>query len=478
MLKELPENIMDYFENAISQMMTERKEPGAALALIKGNAVIYAKGYAARNLEKNLPVTTDTLAPIGSCSKSYTALAIMQLVQEGKFNLSDPINKYVPFKLGNAQDPITIHHFLTHSSGIPLLGSAEVVIKRGEGTADTYVPLSSWDDFYTFVNGAAQWFVDKPGSRFAYLNEGYTILGKIIEKVSNMKYEMYIEEKIFKPLGMERSTFDEERYWNDPDAATGYIPVFKEDKLEAKPSSQMFSKFANAAGGIMSSLNEQTRYLRAMMNGGIFNGVRILNSNLLDEMFKMHVEAPYLGNMIKIIGKEGYGYAWFITQYFGEKIIFHTGGTGTGIAVLLFVPEKKVGVVAHINTSGGESLALFLVFAGLAILLGKNPMTDFPPLQIMQKYSALTGVYKSYKGIAEATVENRGGLLYFVQKPGVFTPETPFPLIPDDDFLKNNKFYIHTGLGGKIDLEFNVKKRGQVEGLFFQGIYFAKVRNL
>jgi CubicO group peptidase (beta-lactamase class C family) len=116
-LKKIPEGMVNLLENAIASLMMESKVPGLSIAVVINDQVIYSKGFGARNLELNLPATPNTIYGFGSCTKSYTALAIMQLVQDGKINLNDPINKYLDFKLGTKKNPIAIHHLLTHSSG-------------------------------------------------------------------------------------------------------------------------------------------------------------------------------------------------------------------------------------------------------------------------------------------------------------------------------------------------------------------------
>lgn len=101
----------EQLEQTIGRLMAQFKIPGASLAILTGDQVTYAKGFGARDLEQNLPATTDTLYGIGSCTKSFTALAIMQLVQKGKLDLEDPVEKYVPVKLKTKEQPITIHNF-------------------------------------------------------------------------------------------------------------------------------------------------------------------------------------------------------------------------------------------------------------------------------------------------------------------------------------------------------------------------------
>ena len=100
MKNDLSESVMELLEQTITDLMKQFKIPGMSLGIVSNDQVIYSKAFGAKNLEKNIPTTMDTLYFIGSTAKSFTALAIMQLVQEGKLNLDDPVNHYLPFKLG------------------------------------------------------------------------------------------------------------------------------------------------------------------------------------------------------------------------------------------------------------------------------------------------------------------------------------------------------------------------------------------
>ena len=115
---ELPDGFKEKFENRIIKSMTEARTPGLSVAFVKNNQIIYARGFGARNKESNLPTTAETLYGIGSCTKSFTALAIMQLFEHGKLELRDPISKFVPLKIEEKEVRITLHDLLTHSSGL------------------------------------------------------------------------------------------------------------------------------------------------------------------------------------------------------------------------------------------------------------------------------------------------------------------------------------------------------------------------
>jgi CubicO group peptidase (beta-lactamase class C family) len=131
MIEDVPETIQAQLEPLIVKTMAQNRIPGLSMALIKDEQIIYAKGFGARNLEKNLPTTPKTLYGVGSVTKSFTALAIMQLVEQGKLALDDPVQTHLPVKLEHS---ITLHHILSHTSGLPGLGTSEIRISRMCGT--------------------------------------------------------------------------------------------------------------------------------------------------------------------------------------------------------------------------------------------------------------------------------------------------------------------------------------------------------
>jgi CubicO group peptidase (beta-lactamase class C family) len=456
---ELSEQVREKFESMIVDQMAKTHVPGLSLAIVKDNQVIYAHGFGSRNLKENLPATPDTLYGIGSCTKSFTALAIMQLVERGKIDVHDPVNKYLPqFKLqGKNEEPITIHHLLTHSSGAPNLGIAEILIERMAGLGESFVPLSSLDDFLLHINGAKEEVAAEPGKKFFYFNEGYTLLGVIVEKVSRVKYADYIKENILKPLKMNRSTFNKDEFEKDQDIMTPYLVEAKDGEIKATPAMHPFEKFIYAAGGLLSSTNELTHYLIANMNGGVYENQRIIDAVLLE---KMHT--PYIKTGFQwLFGEEAkYGYGWMITEnFFGHKVIEHGGSTGLSSAELAFMPDQKIGVALASNI-GGNDLISCMPAAIMALLLGKDPEKDIPAFKLQKKMSMLVGEYTSYKGLHKVTIKLKNGLLYIETKEKFY--QLSSPLIPESEDLKELKFYIPQ-TGYKLPVEFEVVQPGKID---------------
>jgi len=464
----LPEEFKEKLESMIATIMAQGRIPGVSLALVKDDRVIYARGFGARNLKDNVPATPQTLYGIGSCTKSFTALAIMQLAEQGKLDVHDPVEKYIPeFKIGNKENPITIHNLLTHSSGVPNLGVAEILIMRASGLDEKWVPMSGLDDLFLHINGAKEEVAAEPGKRFFYFNTGYTLLGEIVERVSGMKYEDYVRKKILNPLKMNRSTFLKEDSDRDSDVMTAYFVQSKDGDVTVTPTTHPFHKFIYAPGGLLSSVMDLTNYLIANMNAGVFEDARLLDASLLKEMYKPHVET----NFPSLFGKVAYGYGWMVyDDFLGHKLVEHGGSTGVSSADLAFEPDLKIGVALAANM-GGTPLTSVIPLGVMAFLMGKDPEKEIPIFEIEKKLSMLAGVYESYKGINKVSVVKKGGLLYVEVKEKLM--EMSAPLIPESEELENFKFYIPE-LGVKMPVEFTVDPSGKID-LYIERNRFHKI---
>src|SRR3990170_8841582 len=210
-------------EQFVQDRMAETHLPSITLAVLERGETVYQRAFGFRDSERGLPATPATLYGIGSVTKSFTCLAVMQLAEQGRLAVDDPVERYLPLDLRPFGQAVTLHHLMTHSSGIPALAYAEAVIRHAAGATDTWLPIGSYDDMLTFVNGAGDWIHASPGTRWFYLNEGYILLGAIIEKVSGQRYADYVGDHLLAPLGMTRTFLEKARVDADPDTAMPYV---------------------------------------------------------------------------------------------------------------------------------------------------------------------------------------------------------------------------------------------------------------
>lgn len=448
-----------WIEKNIPLYMEDARMPGFSIAVVEDGRTIYSEGFGLRDTEMNLPATPDTLYGIGSITKSFVAIGIMQLVEAGKVNLDDPVSMHIPFELGMPEAPITIHHLLTHSLGIPSLATSTVAISRGLGL-DTGVPLGSANDFYRLVNGAEDEIVAPPGERFFYHNAAWRMLGHIIQEASGMPFHEYLKENVIDPLGMRRTTLSLTAFLTDPDHILPHLKV--DDGVEPSrfpypnPDDNLEFSFITAAGGIVSSVNEMTRYLNAQIEKGGTENARVASVESFEKMQQLHIRRPD-----GYYGENGYGYGLSITpDFFGFEMIGHGGSIAVSTAYMAFVPDLKVGVVMMGNCSGMDYAAI--AESVLAILMGKNPAETIPALMIRERMKRLQGSYEVYRGLERLKVVNRGGLLHLERKSPRTEKTTTTPLIPEDPTLVSTDFYtLRNGL--KSPVEFKVHEDGKTD---------------
>ena len=431
--------------------------PGFSLAVVKDGETVYAEGFGSRDPQRGLPATPDTLYGIGSITKSFVAIAVMQLIEQGKLNVDDSVSKHIPFKLGLKGDPIKVHHLLTHSLGVPSLGTSTVALYRGIG-ADMGIPWGSVDDFYRLVNGAQDEVTFPPGEHFFYHNAAWRMLGHIVQEKSGMPFHRYIKEKVMNPLGMRRSTMNTDEFYSDPDHI---VPHWKKPDGRVEPTRFPYPNpednpefsFIAAAGGIASSVNEMAEYLKVQIDAGKSGGGLISEDNFR-RIQTLHVRRPE-----GYFGVHGYGYGLDVTpDFLGHKMLGHGGSILVSTAHMAFIPDMGAGVVMMGNSN---SLPYEEITGSIfATMIGREPSEVVPSIAIKDRMSRLTGTYETYMGIEKVRVVKHGGLLYLEQK-DLFT-DALVPLIPDDPMMKSTAFYTLTD-GVKMPIEFVVHGDGRID---------------
>ncbi len=445
-------------DSFIIKKMAETRTPGLSIALIQNGEVTYVRGYGFRDVEATEPATPETIYGIGSITKSFTALAILQLVSKGKVSLDDPITNYVSVNVDHHGEKVTLHHLLTHSSGIPALGYAEALISGLLGSKREWLPIAKPEDIVPFMEGASDWAVAKPGSKFFYLNEGYVLLGKVIESVTGMPYREYVRENILKPLKMTRSYFTKERVASDPDVATPYI-IMKDGEL--RPS--RFPYGIEADGGLLSNVLDLANYIKMYLGGGVFEGKEIIPKELLELMWKPHIKLNF-----EIFGGDAYGYGLMIHPNFpGGTLIGHGGSVLVYTAYIGFIPSKGLGVAVLSNASGYPPSKIGMY--ALMYVAGRDPR-ELTFIREDEMYSKLTGVYEAFKGTMRVKVFRLGNFLA-VEEISEFEG-VPSPLVPVKVSEDYAEFYTIGYYGSKVPVVFEIKD-GRVE-LLYERYKFVK----
>ncbi len=435
--QNLDEDKKKRLERFLTDWMNEGNIPSVSVALIEGEELVYSGGFGARDLKKNLPARSTTLYGIGSCSKSFTALGVLQLVEKGELYLESSVEDHLPVEWGS---DVTVHELLTHSCGMPSLAVAEVLIDRLIGMDERGAPLGGWDDFYVHLNGAEEEMVEKD-ERFFYFNSGYDLLGKLIEETSGMSYSRYVKKNILEPLEMKRSTFEYEE--DDEDFMTPYFIRDGEPEECSYPNSEL----GYASGGLLSCVDELANYVKMNMNRGSYGGQHIIDENLLEKAHTGYVESE--------IGM--YGYGWAVNEFMGKELVGHGGSVAVASAYLGF--DEDHGVALACNTS--PSYSMEEIGKGvLAVMKGKDP-EKLPFFARKEKMKTLSGEYESYRGLKKAEIDIEGGLLRLKFKERL--EEQKVMLIPKTKKMEENEFYYVAGDGEKHDVMFDVMDKDEID---------------
>jgi len=395
-------------------------ETGAIALISSHGKIIYKKAFGMANLELNVPMQTTNVFRIGSITKQFTAIAILQLMEQGKLNLQDVITKFIPnYPLQG--ETITIEHLLTHTSGIRDFTSIKDTVQRSKRD---FTPT----ELINFFQNQPMRFA--PGTRYEYSNSNYTLLGYIIEKITGKTYQQYLEANFFQPLGM-TSSF----YGNDTmiikNRATGYTKG--EKQIENSTAISMTQPFA--AGSILSTVEDLFKWQQAVQL------YKLVKKETLEKAFTRYTLAN---------GKEtSYGYGWrfgFIQQ---SPSIGH-GGLISGFKTMaLYLPKEDVYVVvlSNCDCSSPENVTAKLA----AVAIGK-PYTDKEITltnSILQTYA---GVYENEKG-DQAIISVEDGKLY--SKLGR-NPKISIKAFKKDNFFFEDPF---------ITMEFSGNKSGNINRL-------------
>ncbi|MGQ9462745.1 MAG: serine hydrolase [Candidatus Fervidibacter sp.] len=405
-------------EAYVFEKMRKTNLPGLSISVVKDGEVVYAKGFGFRDVESGAPMTPQTRIGIGSVTKSFTALAIMMLSEEDKLSLDDPIDKFLPISLRPFGEPVRVKHLLSHSSGIPALAYAEAFIRNVIGDEAPWLPITSFEDLRAFMNEAEKWAVTKPGERFFYLNEGYLLLGHIVEAVLGKSYEAFVKERILTPLGMTRTTFQKSEVDTDPDWATPYVIDREGKRIPAR-----FPFGVSADGGLISTVLDLSNYLRFYLSRGEWNGSRLVSAKSIEQMETPHVPLPS-----PLFGAEGYGLGWSVyPDFLGHKLVAHSGSVLVHTAFAGYIPDAGVGVAVLANSSGHPLSQIGMV--ALTTLLGKDPET-LPFVRRDKLLDKFVGRYETYKGTMRLEVNRKGDGLSVETKGKVL--ESSIFLLPEE----------------------------------------------
>lgn len=316
----------DEVDQYVEAFIKKRGIPGLSLAVVRDGKLVKAAGYGLANLELNVPAKPETVYEIGSISKHFTAEAILLLAEEGKLSLDDPLSKYLN-DAPEAWKGITLRHILAHTSGLKDWEAANALSYRREYTPEEFIKLMA-----PFPLDFA------PGEKWAYSNTGYPLLGMVIERVSGKKFEAFMAECIFKPLGMNATRFNHPSHIV-PDHAGGYV---EEDGVLRK-GEPLRPEVIAPNGGMLTTVLDMAKWEQ------VFYSERLLKRSRLEQML-----SPVRLNSGATFNS---GLGVFLDTFRGHRLILHNGSTVAGFSAVFYTyPDDKLTVVVLCNIDRGNAV--------------------------------------------------------------------------------------------------------------------------
>lgn len=326
----------------VEEARTSSQVAGAALVVVHGDEVLYAQGFGHRDIEKDLPVTPDTLFAAGSTTKAFTAALACMLDAEGKMSLDAPVRDYVPkFKLKDedANEKVVIRDLLCHRTGLTRMSmlwaggtlTADEIIER-VATAEPFAPFRA---------------------AFLYNNIMYLVAGVAIGNATKSDWHTQLEKRLFKPLGMKSANTTIADMQKHALAATGYTWDDVDREFRAETMRDLTA--AAPAGAINCSVIDMAQWIRFNLSRGVIDGKRLLDESYFDEMHE--TQTPMGPNI-------SYGLGWMLREWKGKKVVEHGGNIDGFAAAVGFMPEADLGfaLLMNVGTSTLQQQILPLVW--------------------------------------------------------------------------------------------------------------------
>jgi CubicO group peptidase (beta-lactamase class C family) len=399
--------------------VTRAAGTSVGIALVTRDRVVMASGYGMADVAASVPATGNTMFPIGSVSKMFAAVAVMQLVDQGLVDLNKPLVQYLPsFKMADPRfDKITVKMLLNHTSGIP---------GTRYSSAETTVAVPGYAEA-VFASLADQRLKADPGAFAVYCNDGWTLCDPLVAAMGKMSYVDWVRQKIFEPLGMKNSTFSLAPL---PDGS--YAKAYRSGV--ALPQEYVN---VDAAGGIYSTPSDMAAFVRMFLNEGMSaGGTRVLSKESVE---KMAVDQT-VGTFDPVPSKAlAYGLGWdTVTEsglgHAGVKGWTKNGGTFFYGAQILVAPEEGLAAVALGPAGGGYAPLAITQRVVMRALLETGRVASFPkPLPPRPEpvasapaglVESIAGVYANYAHVLQLRAEPDGSLTQLTLTAGGFVPTT------------------------------------------------------
>jgi CubicO group peptidase (beta-lactamase class C family) len=346
-------SLSEFIDGVLAQQLDNREVAGAVVSVVSNGRILFSRGYGFADVDKGIPADpARSLFRPGSVSKLFTWTALMQLVEQGRVDLNADVQKYIDFKIPATQSrPILVKHLLDHTPGFEDRGN--ITVK----SPSEFEPLSVW------LPKNIPTRVREPGIEISYSNYGTALAGYIVQRVSGEPFPDYVERHIFKPLGMNNTTFREPLPpAMEPNRAIGYDLV--DGRFVAKP----FELYHNImpAGAASSTADDMARFMIMHLRQGQSGRARILKPETARLMHSnLSANVPSL---------PGFAHGFYVLRESGPRMIGHGGNTADFHSMLLIAPEADFGIfVSHSGGNGSYQARTELINAVIGRLFPQAP---------------------------------------------------------------------------------------------------------
>ena len=331
------------FDKYVAQGARDWHVPGLAVAVVKGDSIVFQKAYGVRDVTSKAPFDLHTRSAIGSTTKAMTAMALGMLVDEKKLSWDDRVIDHLPdFRLSDAYvtRDLRIRDLLTHRSGLG--GSGDLLWVNPDLSEQEIVRRMRYMPFESPLR-----------TKFSYNNIMYQVAGDVVAAASGMPWEQFIKTRIFQPLGMNESIPLVAETPGQPDVTSAH--EYKNDTLRVIPFQS--TDQVKAAGSVFSSIADMTRWMQFLLDSGKVNGKRLVSDSVFREIFKPEIPADrnlYPALTLSNPHFFSYGFGFFLQDYAGYEVEMHTGSIDGMCALIALVPEKRLGFYILENVDHAE----------------------------------------------------------------------------------------------------------------------------
>ena len=385
----------------IEQALQAAGTPGAAVWLERGGETLLARGFGFRDVEAEAPADIDTVFGSGSITKCVTALAVLLLEADGRLSTDDLAAAHLPdLRLpGEAAAGVTIHHLLTHTAGLPPLPSRhyawlsqddlEPYERKALERLPARAPIRSFTELVGFLGEHPFALHAAPGAAFSYSNEGYNLLGAIVERLSGQTLPEFVRERILVPTGMSRSSLDLSFTLSLDNVTRLYV----RQEGEVLASANWFNPTCwAAAGGLRTSARDLARFFRMLAGGGVIDGVRVAPAEVVAKMTRAYT--PGLDGP-----DSAYGYGLAVSDLGGHRLVSHGGGHKGVSAFAGFVAGEGIVFVVLTNLGGSPAYQIGMGCVRIAVGLPPGPPPMPAPIALAaETLAGFCGDYRSGEG--------------------------------------------------------------------------------